>query len=251
MEDLSLVHSLSSGKWQIMITLVVGVRSSWDSEMLHQRLHNCVCAKSAKLLHYLHIYAIWAFVIPPRVDQDLVLAALAALYLPLVTDWVSVTLEFWHKYCLETLQTYGQSDKKTKKTKKNKKDKKGSWILWCQGSFALFWCFYLGNIMTQSFLICLILNVNAMLCSFQLLGWVCRRNWGWVENVSLFHWTSALIGTTWLRLLSQSVSYDWFWTPFFCTGPGQVPSDECCSIRGWGIERKDSQAWGKRENLVC
>ena len=46
-----------------------------------------------------------------------VLAALAALYLTLVTDWLSqwvgATLEFWHKERLsrlETLQTFDQSD---------------------------------------------------------------------------------------------------------------------------------------------
>ena len=41
------------------------------------------------------------------------LAALAALYLTLVSHWLSATLEFWHKEWLlglETLQTFDQSD---------------------------------------------------------------------------------------------------------------------------------------------
>ena len=52
------------------------------------------------------------------------LAALAALYLTLVThsvdQWVSATLEFWHKEWLlrlQTLHTFDQSDVKTKRQK--------------------------------------------------------------------------------------------------------------------------------------
>ena len=49
-------------------------------------------------------------------QQSSFLAALAALYLTLVSQWVSATLEFWHKewlLTLETLQTFGRSDVQT------------------------------------------------------------------------------------------------------------------------------------------
>ena len=45
------------------------------------------------------------------------LAALAALYLNLVTGWVSATLEFWHKEWLLRLETKRQKNKKTKRQK--------------------------------------------------------------------------------------------------------------------------------------
>ena len=51
------------------------------------------------------------------------LAALAALYLPFVPEWVTATLEFWHKEWLlrlETLQTFGQGDEVRKKSWRKK-----------------------------------------------------------------------------------------------------------------------------------
>ena len=124
-----------------------------------------------------------------------ILAALAALYLTLVTDWVSdchfwiltqrVTFDawdpsdIWSAICLDK----GQKDKKTKrqkdkntqrqkgeKTKREKDKRKGpkreSLILWRQGSFALLQCFYLSVFWTF---------VNITLCldvgSFKTKEW--------------------------------------------------------------------------------
>ena len=76
------------------------------------------------------------------------LAALAVLYLTLVsgwvTHWLTATLEFWHKEWLlrlGTLETFDKSDKNTKRQKTTEKDQKESLVLRCKGSFALLWYF--------------------------------------------------------------------------------------------------------------
>ena len=89
------------------------------------------------------------------------LAALAALYsamyysLPTdwVSEWVSATLEFGHIEWVLTLQTLRHlvrvlcpnqktNDKKAQRLKRQgTKGQKESFILWCQGSYALLRCF--------------------------------------------------------------------------------------------------------------
>ena len=56
--------------------------------------------------------------IPSKWDMCSFLAALAALYLTLVSDWLSATLEFWHKLWLlrlEPHQTFDRSDELRRK----------------------------------------------------------------------------------------------------------------------------------------
>ena len=71
------------------------------------------------------------------------LAALAALYLTLVTEWLTATLEFWQKSDFWELRPFrhfirvmsGQNDKKTKRRRdKDQQERR-------QGSFALLRCF--------------------------------------------------------------------------------------------------------------
>ena len=86
-----------------------------------------------------HIRMVWAWWF---------LAALAALYLALVSDWVSAAFEFWLKeslLTLEALHPFDWSDVWTKRQKDKKtkirKEQKETLILWCQGSFAPLRCF--------------------------------------------------------------------------------------------------------------
>ena len=151
---------------------------------------------------------------------------------PSVTEWVTATLEFWHKKWhlrLQTLQTFDLSDRnterqkdrrqkkdkkgeKTKRPKKTKQkkleDQKGSLILWCQGSFALLRCFSKG-IWSQTFWISIIWEYylqiqNLVTVRVQCSPQLCRQ--------LTFAWRRRWLAWSWSRWRGWSCCWGRGWT---------------------------------------